>query len=111
MIARLRRLWNSLGSLPAQHVTWGLVVVFSAWVLLDVFVLRVTGGVAQSTYDTMLRARFWAAAPDPRIVIDTGGLLPEATELANRLSADIGKLKRDDLVFLRHELMRRAGKA
>ena len=69
MIARLRRLWNSLGSLPAQHVTWGLVVVFSAWVLLDVFVLRVTGGVAQSTYDTMLRARFWAAAPDPRIVI------------------------------------------
>ena len=52
-----------------------------------------------------------AEISDPRVVIDTGGLLPEATELANRLSADIGKLKRDDLVFLRHELMRRAGKA
>lgn len=28
----------------------------------------------------------------PRIVIDTGGLSPEATELANRLAQDIGRL-------------------
>jgi CHASE2 domain-containing sensor protein len=69
MISGLTRLWSRLGSLPAQRVTWGLVLVFAAWVLLDVFVLRLTGGLAQSTYDTMLRARFYAAAPDPRIVI------------------------------------------
>jgi CHASE2 domain-containing sensor protein len=69
MIAGLRRFWNRLGSLPAQRVTWGLVALFSAWVLLDVFVLGLTGGLAHSTYDTMLRARFYATAPDPRIVI------------------------------------------
>jgi CHASE2 domain-containing sensor protein len=58
-----------IGALPAKRVTWGLVLVFSAWVLLDVFVFKLTGGVPRSTYDAMVRARFYAAAPDPRIVI------------------------------------------
>ncbi len=64
-----RRFTTWLGALPASRVTWGLALVFCIWALLDVFVLRVSGGVANSTYDTMVRARFYAAAPDPRVVI------------------------------------------
>ncbi|MDB5473140.1 MAG: helix-turn-helix transcriptional regulator [Devosia sp.] len=51
-----------------------------------------------------------AEISDPRITIDTGGLAPEATELTNRLAADIGKLDADDLRFLRDELIRRSGR-
>ena len=51
-----------------------------------------------------------AELSDPRVVIDTGGLSPEATEFANRLSADIGKLKPEDVTFLRNELIKRAGR-
>ena len=64
-----RALSSHLGALPARRVTWGLVSVFSAWVLLDVFVLKFTGGLAQSSFDTMVRARVHAAVADPRIVI------------------------------------------
>lgn len=49
-----------------------------------------------------------AELSDPRVVVDTSGLAPEATELANRLANDIGKLKPEDLAFLKHELMKRA---
>ena len=38
-----------------------------------------------------------AALSHPRVVIDTAGLEPEATELANRLAADIRRLHPDDL--------------
>jgi transcriptional regulator with XRE-family HTH domain len=48
-----------------------------------------------------------AELSDPRVTVDTGGLSPEATELANRLARDIGRLDREDLGFLRTELMRR----
>lgn len=51
-----------------------------------------------------------AEMSDPRVTIDTGGLVPEATELTNRLRDDIGKLDADDLRFLRDEVMRRAGR-
>jgi transcriptional regulator with XRE-family HTH domain len=51
-----------------------------------------------------------AELSDPRVTVDTGGLAPEATELANRLAADIDKLKLEDLNFLRTELIRRAGR-
>ena len=64
-----QRLTERLGSLPASRVTWGLVILFSVWVLLDVFVLKLTGGLAQSSYDAMVRGRIFVAAPDPRIVI------------------------------------------
>lgn len=60
-------LW--VGSLPARRVTWALVAMFSVWVLLDVLALRLTSGMAQSSFDAMVRARVVAAAPDPRIVI------------------------------------------
>ncbi len=73
MNGRLRHWLDSLtatiGALPARRVTWGLVAVFSLWVLLDVMVFKLTGGLAQSSYDAMVRARVYTAAPDPRIVI------------------------------------------
>jgi transcriptional regulator with XRE-family HTH domain len=51
-----------------------------------------------------------AELSDPKVTIDTAGLAPEATELANRLAREIGKLDRDDLVYLKTEIMRRANK-
>ncbi len=49
-----------------------------------------------------------AELSDPKVTVDTGGLAPEATELANRLAADIGRLSVDDLAFLKTELIKRA---
>jgi transcriptional regulator with XRE-family HTH domain len=51
-----------------------------------------------------------AEMSDPKITIDTAGLAPEATELTNRLAADIGKLDVEDLKFLRNELIKRSGR-
>ncbi|MDB5613853.1 MAG: helix-turn-helix transcriptional regulator [Devosia sp.] len=51
-----------------------------------------------------------AEMSDPKVTIDTGGLLPEATELTNRMALDIGKLEVEDLRFLRDELVKRSGK-
>lgn len=51
-----------------------------------------------------------AEMSDPKVTIDTGGLVPEATELTNRLRDDIGRLGVEDLKFLRDELVRRSGK-
>jgi adenylate cyclase len=62
-------LLSRVGAWPARRVTWGLVLLFSVWVLLDVFVLKLTGGLAQSSFDAMVRARIFVAAPDPRIVV------------------------------------------
>jgi transcriptional regulator with XRE-family HTH domain len=49
-----------------------------------------------------------AEVSDPKVTIDTGGLVPEATELTNRLAAEIGRLDAEDLRFLRDELVRRS---
>jgi transcriptional regulator with XRE-family HTH domain len=51
-----------------------------------------------------------AELSDPKVTIDTGGLAPEATELANRLASDISRLAPEDLVFLKTEVIRRAGR-
>lgn len=51
-----------------------------------------------------------AELSEPKVSIDTAGLAPEATELANRLARDIERLEVDDLVALRNELMRRVGR-
>ena len=51
-----------------------------------------------------------AEMSDPKVTIDTGGLVPEATELTNRLAADIGRLDAEDLRFLRDEVVKRSGK-
>lgn len=52
-----------------------------------------------------------AEISDPKVTIDTGGLVPEATELSNRLASDIGKLSAEDLRFLHDEVMRRSSRA
>lgn len=49
-----------------------------------------------------------AELSDPKVTIDTGGLPPEATELANRLARDISRLSPEDLSALRAELIKRA---
>ena len=49
-----------------------------------------------------------AEISDPKVVVDTAGMAPEATEFANRLAADIGKLGTEDLLVLRTELVKRA---
>jgi adenylate cyclase len=64
-----RRFTTWLGGLPASRVTWALALACCLWAVLDLFALRLSGGLANSTYDTMVRARFYAAAPDPRLVI------------------------------------------
>jgi len=51
-----------------------------------------------------------AELSDPKVSIDTGGMVPEATELANRLAADIGRLDADDLAFLKTEVVKRAAR-
>ena len=48
-----------------------------------------------------------AELSDPKVTIETGGLSPEATELANRLARDIGRLSPEDLTALRAELIKR----
>ncbi len=41
-----------------------------------------------------------AKISDPRVVIDTSGLSPEATELANLLAREVGRLDADQIVAL-----------
>ena len=64
-----KRISRRLGALPARQVTWSLVLIFSAWAVLDVLVFKLSGGLAKSSFDAMVRARVVVASPDPRIVI------------------------------------------
>lgn len=48
-----------------------------------------------------------AEMSDPKVTIDTGGMPAAATELANRLARDIGRLAPEDLAWLSNELIRR----
>ena len=48
-----------------------------------------------------------AELSDPKVTIDTAGMAPEATELANRLARDIGRLDGEGLAVLNAELVRR----
>ena len=48
-----------------------------------------------------------AELSDPKVTIETGGLAPEATELANRLARDISRLSPEDLGVLKAELIKR----
>jgi len=51
-----------------------------------------------------------AELSDPKVTIDTGGLSPEATELANRLEQAIGRLSPEDCRDLSMELRRRTSR-
>lgn len=60
-----------------------MVGIFSAWIVVDVTVLQVTGGQSRASFDAMVRQRLLVAAPDPRIVvidIDEASLQRMATE-------------------------------
>ena len=66
----LERRWLSrLTAWSDRRVLISLVLLFSLWVVVDVLFLGVTGGIAQTTYDAMVRYRLVAPADDPRIVI------------------------------------------
>ena len=45
-----------------------------------------------------------AELSDPKVAIDTGGLAPEATELANVLAVKISGLSRESLTHLLHQV-------
>jgi transcriptional regulator with XRE-family HTH domain len=49
-----------------------------------------------------------AELSDPKVTVETAGLAPEATELANRLARDISRLSPEDLSALKAELIKRA---
>lgn len=49
-----------------------------------------------------------AEMSDPKITIDTAGMVPEATELANHLARNIGRLAPEDLMFIRNEVVKRS---
>ncbi len=79
--------WQSFtrpsGAWSTARVTWGLAMAFCLWAVLDLMLLQVSGGLGSSTYDTMVRARFYAAPSDPRLVIidiDEASLLRMAPE-------------------------------
>src|SRR3546814_18383000 len=54
--------------------------------------LELVNGYFNLGWDDAEELRRLAALSDPRVVLDTGGLSPKATELANRLAARIGEL-------------------
>jgi transcriptional regulator with XRE-family HTH domain len=61
----------------------------------------------QVIWDEAEEVQRLAELSDPRVTIDTAGLEPEATELANRLARDIHRLGPDDLSALKSELIKR----
>ncbi len=78
-----RQLLTYLSSWSDKWVHIGLVLVFSTWIVIDVLLVGVTGGLAQTTYDNMVRGRVITAPADPRIVIidiDESALARMATE-------------------------------
>jgi adenylate cyclase len=68
-LSMLQSAWRSLGRFPAHLVTWVLALAFCGWAVLDATVLHVGSGLAESTYDAMVRFRVHAQPVDPRIVI------------------------------------------
>src|SRR5436190_8195645 len=63
--ALLKRITDWVGPLPARRVAWILAISFSAWIVLDVLVFQLSIGLSRPSYDAMVRARAWAAPPDP----------------------------------------------
>ena len=66
--------------------------------------LEMINGYFNLGWDEAEELRRLAAISDPRVVLDTGGLSPKATELANRLAARIGELDDSRLDTLLAEL-------
>jgi adenylate cyclase len=81
-----RKFTDWFGSLPSLWVLVAFAAGFMLWAILDLLVLRASGGLANSTYDAMVRARVITQAPDPRIVI----IDIDETSLA-RMSKEFGR--------------------
>lgn len=68
-MAAWQRYVKRLGKQTPSRVVAVLVVLFSLWVLADVFLLRWSSGFAGASYDAMVRLRWVSAPADPRIVV------------------------------------------
>ena len=68
LLSHLQKI-KTLAALPIHSVTWLLVFVFSAWIVLDLTYLQISSGLSQTTYDAMVKKRIYAAPIDPRMVI------------------------------------------
>jgi adenylate cyclase len=64
-----RRITTALGALPLHAVTWGLAALLTLWAVADLMALKISSGLANSTYDAMVRTRLLAPPRDSRIVI------------------------------------------
>ena len=71
--------------------------------------LQRVAGYLNIIWDEAEELQRLAELSHPKITIDTSGLEPAATELANRLARDIGALGAEDLEALKAELIRRVG--
>ena len=71
------------------------------WVMLQRII-----GYFNVIWDEAEELQRLAELSDPKITIDTGGLPPEATELANRLASEIAGLEPEDMVHLKNEIVR-----
>lgn len=69
------------------------------------FVQRVTG-YFNVIWDEAEELQHLATLSDPKVCIDTSGLLPEATELANLLACRIGAMGADEINGLLDALKR-----
>lgn len=61
-------------------------------------------------WDDAEELQMLARTSHPRVVVDTTGLSPEATELANLLSTRIGELTQQDILAIIHEMQVRANR-
>jgi len=66
--------------------------------------LELVNGYFNLSWEDAEELRRLAAISDPRVVLDTGGLSPKATELANRLAARLRELDDSRLDTLLAEL-------
>ena len=108
---------REVGALAGEaHLEADLVVLGEALDVERRVVVRVRNLLERSarerTADTRRRdeaeeLQRLAELSDPKVTIETGGLSPEATELANRLARDIGRLSQEDLSALQAELIKR----
>lgn len=65
----LRKRVERIGAWRERRVRAVLTAIFVAWIILDGHVLHISGGIAHSTYDWMVRHRIHVSPTDPRIVI------------------------------------------
>lgn len=61
-------------------------------------------------WDDAEELQMLARTSHPRVVVDTTGMSPEATELANLLATRIGELGKEDILAIIHDMQVRANR-